>query len=346
MLKQRNYLIFVAIFFTLFVMLMQNFLFGMLTGVVVAVSLWPYILLIQKKSKFIKTDPGEHALLISLLFCIIFLFPLIFAAFEFYDIYLISSKYIAGQGNNIQPPPILNTLPFSEYLIKFWQTYITSNFNYVDILKQITNEKIISFSSYILNSLFSKLVTFFTILITFYFSLKYGNLVKQNYDNFFSNVFGEKSVKHIQHGITSLRGTINGVLLIGILEGILLSIPLILGDIPSGFSIGIIAGVLGVIPLLMPILILPCLIYLHAEGQTIIALIGLIDLFIVWTLFENIIKPKLISKSSQTNPFLILASMIGGIQAFGILGLFVGPAIASMSFGILKEFLISIKNKD
>jgi predicted PurR-regulated permease PerM len=115
----------------------------------------------------------------------------------------------------------------------------------------------------------------------------------------------------------------------------------VISNFPSGFAIALAAGILGVIPMLMPLLILPCLAYMYLSGGTTWAIVGAIDLAIVWFVFENIVKPQVIGKKVKINTFIILASMIGGMQLLGFLGLFVGPAIVSMSIGITKELLVS-----
>jgi predicted PurR-regulated permease PerM len=96
----------------------------------------------------------------------------------------------------------------------------------------------------------------------------------------------------------------------------------------------------------MPILIIPFLTYMFFTGYTFLAFLGLIDLLIVWFLFENIIKPQVISKTVKINTFIILISMIGGIQTLGFVGLFLGPAIVSMAIGMIKTFLLLPTTKE
>ena len=143
-----------------------------------------------------------------------------------------------------------------------------------------------------------------------------------------------------------MRGTINGVVLIGILEGMLLAIPLMMAGLNSGLLIGLCAGLLGVIPLLMPALILPCIGYLFMTGDTVWGIVSAVDLAIVWFIFENLVKPQMISKKVKINSLIILASMIGGMQMLGPLGLFLGPSIVSMGIGMMKDFLTINKSNE
>ena len=124
-----------------------------------------------------------------------------------------------------------------------------------------------------------------------------------------------------------------------LLEGVLLAIPLVLGGVKSGLLLGLSAGLLGVIPLVMPVLIVPGIVYLYLSGKIIYTVVLTVDLVLVWTVFENIIKPSLISSAVKVNPYLILIGLLGGLQVMGPVGLFIGPAIVSMSVGMVKDLL-------
>ena len=176
-------------------------------------------------------------------------------------------------------------------------------------------------------------------IISFYFMLKNGHVIKEKYQSVFVYWLSDRGLSQFDQGLLALRGTINGVVLIGLLEGFILSIPLVIGGLNSGFLIGLSAGLLGVIPLLMPILILPCLLYIFMTGQTLWAIVGFFVLIIVWFLFENVIKPQMISKKVKINSMIILISMIGGMQFLGPVGLFLGPSIVSMAIGMISDIV-------
>jgi predicted PurR-regulated permease PerM len=61
----------------------------------------------------------------------------------------------------------------------------------------------------------------------------------------------------------------------------------------------------------------------------------------VWVVFENVVKPGLISNAVKVNPYLVLLGLIGGLQLLGPVGLFIGPAIVSMSVAMAKDVLVT-----
>lgn len=90
----------------------------------------------------------------------------------------------------------------------------------------------------------------------------------------------------------------------------------------------------------MPLLVLPCLGYLYLEGQTTWAVIGAIDLALVWFIFENVVKPQVIGHKVRINTYLILMSMVGGVQLVGLVGLFLGPAFVAVALGMLRDLAL------
>ena len=274
--------------------------------------------------------------------------PFVYFIYEGTTIYDLLKTYFAEHKNFIPVPEFVKHLPFHDKLINLWNNNIAYSSQLNKLLSNINTSHIWDYFSDIWSGLMDRVVTGFVMIISFFFMLKNGEVFKSHYQPFLKDILGEKSIHHVDNAIQSLRGTINGVVLIGLIEGILLSIPLLVADIPSAFVIGLIAGILGVIPLVMPLLIVPCLLYIYFCVSSWIAIVGFVDLAIVWFVFENLIKPQMIGKKVKINSLIILMSMIGGMQVLGPVGLFTGPAIVSLSIGLLKDLFQFEKcqNKD
>jgi predicted PurR-regulated permease PerM len=348
-LKNKNYLIFSLIFIVLSFFIMETFMSGIIWGAVTALSVWPIFDTICKKDfKFLKHTVGENAFLFALIFSLIFIIPFIYSIFELSNVYILISDYISTNTSQgiIHSPKFFEILPMHNKIISLWDTYISHSSSLLELFNKIGTGELFTLFTHIWSGLINRIITVFVMIISFYFMLKNGEHIKKYYKSIFEYWIGPESVTQIDNGIESLRGTINGIVLIGIVEGLALSIPLIMGGVPSGFLIALCAGILGVIPLLMPVLIAPCLAFLYFSGETTWAIIGTVDLVLIWFIFENIIKPQVISKKVKINTFIILISMIGGMQLLGPLGLFIGPAIVSMAIGMIQELITQTKPQE
>ena len=86
-----------------------------------------------------------------------------------------------------------------------------------------------------------------------------------------------------------------------------------------------------------PVLV-PAVIWLFWSDQT-----GWGIALAIWTGFvgvlDNVMRPLLIKKGADLPLLLIFAGVIGGLLAFGIIGLFVGPVVLAVSYTLLNEWM-------
>jgi predicted PurR-regulated permease PerM len=61
--------------------------------------------------------------------------------------------------------------------------------------------------------------------------------------------------------------------------------------------------------------------------------------FLVWAIFcgtlDNVLRPMLIKRGADLPLLLIFAGVIGGLVAFGIIGLFIGPVVLAVAYTLL-----------
>ena len=55
-------------------------------------------------------------------------------------------------------------------------------------------------------------------------------------------------------------------------------------------------------------------------------------------MIDNFLLPKLIKQRAKMNELFVFFSVIGGLQLFGILGIFMGPIILAIALGLLTVF--------
>jgi predicted PurR-regulated permease PerM len=335
----NRYLAFAAVFMLVTAWMLKAFLPGIIWGGVFAISLWP---LFERVTKGFGAGVKNPALLFSLLFLIVFVLPLAYVVYDIADAYRAGSSYLSKNEQGIIPvPAFVEHLPYAHKLAQLWTDNIGHSDGALDLLNQLSGNQLKNWLSVAAFQLSSGFVTALCMLVSLYFMLRNGNFIKQHYAGAVRHWFSEKSVDVVNKGVSALRGTINGVILIGLIEGILLALPLVFAGVKSGLLLGLASGLLGVIPMVMPIIILPVILYLYFSGDVAYAVVMAVDLTIVWIVFENIVKPKLISNAVKVNPYLVLLGLIGGLQLMGPVGLFIGPAIMSMSVAMAKDILIT-----
>jgi predicted PurR-regulated permease PerM len=85
---------------------------------------------------------------------------------------------------------------------------------------------------------------------------------------------------------------------------------------------------------------LPAAIILIVIGHPVKGLILLVWGAGVVSMVDNIIRPLVISEHMRFHPLGVFFALLGGVQAFGVIGLFVGPAalaLATSLFSLVRE---------
>ncbi|HZD31341.1 MAG TPA: AI-2E family transporter, partial [Candidatus Angelobacter sp.] len=122
-----------------------------------------------------------------------------------------------------------------------------------------------------------------------------------------------------------------GILSVGIVQGILTGVGVAIAGMQSPLLLGLGAAFASVIPVVGAALIwAPCGIYLIFAGATWKGVFVLLwGVFAVSTA-DNIVRPWVVSGKVELHPLVLLFFILGGVEAFGFLGLFLGPVIASV----------------
>jgi predicted PurR-regulated permease PerM len=136
-----------------------------------------------------------------------------------------------------------------------------------------------------------------------------------------------------------INATIRGSLFIAVLQGTLAGIIFWILGIPSYILLGLLAMLFSLIPTGGTAFVtVPVIIVLLFSGEYGKAAILAVYAACVIGMIDNFLLPKLIKQRVKMNELFVFFSVIGGLQLFGILGLFIGPIILAMALGVFKIF--------
>ncbi len=138
----------------------------------------------------------------------------------------------------------------------------------------------------------------------------------------------------------SLRAVVYGILGTALVQAMASMLGLMIADVPYAFVLGVFAFFLMIIPTAGTIVWLPISLWLLFEGETGWAVfIALWFLLFVGTI-DNWLRPILISREVELPFILILFGIIGGLLAFGFIGLFIGPTLLATAYALLLDWLL------
>lgn len=134
------------------------------------------------------------------------------------------------------------------------------------------------------------------------------------------------------------RGVVYGLLGTALAQGFLTAIGLWVAGVPQAVLLGVVAGVLSIIPAGAPLVWLPAAIWLFGTGAWGWGLFMLLYGVLVISSADNVIRPWLISRGADLPLLLTLLGALGGVFAFGFLGLFLGPVVLAVGYALLLDW--------
>lgn len=140
-----------------------------------------------------------------------------------------------------------------------------------------------------------------------------------------------------------LESIFKGSLLCAVVQGTSGALAWVAAGLPSAILAGVAMSILSLLPVGGTAIVWgPALVVLFVKGRTGTAIAFLLwNVLVTSTLADNVLKPMLIGqKGSELSTLLVFLGVFGGLTAFGLLGVFVGPmslAVGVMLVKILRE---------
>jgi len=99
---------------------------------------------------------------------------------------------------------------------------------------------------------------------------------------------------------------------------------------------GVVTGMFSLVPIFVSTIVwVPAAIVLLLTGHFVKAAILLgLGAGLIGTI-DNVVRPLIIHKSLRLHPIFVFFSLLGGVQLFGVLGLFVGPVVFSVAAALV-----------
>ena len=153
-------------------------------------------------------------------------------------------------------------------------------------------------------------------------------------------VLGEYSQHLVRVAGATVRGVVYGFLGTALVQGVLAALGFTIIGAPAPLLLGLLTFVLALLPFGPPLVWIPVTLWLAMHGQT-----GRAVFMGVWGLLaisgiDHFLRPYLISREARLPFVLVFLGALGGVLAFGFIGIFLGPTLLAAGYGLLHEFLI------
>jgi predicted PurR-regulated permease PerM len=144
--------------------------------------------------------------------------------------------------------------------------------------------------------------------------------------------------ERLAHQIGSVtRAVVVGTLVTALIQGTLVGIAFAVVGFPSPLVFGVITAAASLLPVGGTALVwAPGAIVLAVQGRWGWAVGLAIYGIVIVGMVDNLIKPRLISGKAQIETLPVFFGVLGGLAAFGFIGMFLGPIVIALALAILR----------
>lgn len=320
--------------------IVQPFFVSLLWAVIMAVASWP---LYRRIRSHAGNRRSAAALLSTTLVAALFLLPALWALGEAAQqapalVRLLSEASQRG----IEAPPVLARIPFAgPYIHNWWVATLAHPHGLAHLLSGGQPGRLMlagETARQLGGRLIHRLLDFGFALLSLFFLYRDGPALYQQFNVIAQRWLGAARWHRYAGSIPrSIRATVNGLVLVGMGEGMLIGIAYLIAGLPSAATWGALTAVLAVIPFGAPLAFLSAAALLfvsgHATAAIGVAAWGMVVVFVA----DHFIRPRLIGDATRM-PFLaVLFGILGGLETMGLIGLFMGPVVMMLFVTLWRE---------
>jgi predicted PurR-regulated permease PerM len=138
---------------------------------------------------------------------------------------------------------------------------------------------------------------------------------------------------------SAIRGVVYGLIGTALAQATVAFAGFLIAGVPGAMALAALTFVLSFIPMGPAILWGGAAAWLYSKDETGWAVFMVAYGALVISSVDNFIKPILMSRAGNLSMLLVVLGVFGGVVAFGFIGIFVGPALLAVAWGLLNAWL-------
>lgn len=155
---------------------------------------------------------------------------------------------------------------------------------------------------------------------------------------FFARIGGELGTRLLDKSVATTRSTVRGVVGSAIAEALVATFAYFIAGVPAWLLLGGLTFFAALVQIGAPLVWIPVALWLLAEEQPGWALFMVVWGAVVVYGVENFSRPLLVSRSAHLPGLLIFIGVLGGLFAWGLIGVFLGPVILAIAYELIQEW--------
>ncbi|WP_422000149.1 AI-2E family transporter [Reyranella sp.] len=308
----------------------------LLWSVILAVAVYPFYAVLRRRAHL---RAGLAATVLSLLLLVLLLTPVVLLATSAIETLNSYAGFLAQGGHVLPPPPesVKDWPLVGQRVYDFWRgasddssAFLTTHVGQIASLGRWVGR--------LAAGVAFEVVQFAAAIVVAGVLLVYSDRLGLTLGELAGRVADARGRHFVEIAGATIRNVSQGVIGVALLQSALLGLGMLVAHVPFAGAITFACLVLAIVQVGPNIIMIPVIIWMWVTMPALHA-----ALFTVYTapllLLDNVLRPILMARGLQTPMAIILAGVICGTLAGGLIGLFAGPVVLAVFYDLLKTWI-------
>jgi len=318
--------------------ILRPFLVSIVWGTIIVVATWPAL---ERLQKLLANKRGLAVSLMASALLLMVLGPMTFAVL----IIAKNAQHITAQLRSFDPfslawPPVwLERIPLAgETMARRWMAFAALG-------PEERSAMVTPYAQRALQWFVARAgstgVTILNLLLTMIIAIilyAKGEIAGEGLLSFARRLAGRRGEEVAVLAAKAVQGVTLGVVVTALIQAAVSAIGLFIAGVPAAALLTAVTLILCLAQIGPLLVLVPSVVWLYWSGQALWGTVLLIFSVVAGTV-DNFLRPFLIKKGADLPLLLVLPGVIGGLIAFGIIGLFIGPVVLATTYTLLKAWV-------
>lgn len=242
--------------------------------------------------------------------------------------------------HGVPVPAWVANLPLgSSQVTDWWNAHLATAAGASEQFARIDTDLLLTRSRMLTHDIIRRVVIFAFTVVVLFFLLRDRDTVVQQLERGAARAFGDAGGRVGRQIFASVRGTVDGLVLLGLAQGIIMAVIFAFAGVPHPILTGLLSGIASMVPFGLVVVLLGAILLLVVQGAVTAAIVVGVLGFVINFVIDHFLRPGLIGGATRLPFVWVLIGIIGGVETIGLLGLFVGPALMAALVLLWREWV-------
>jgi len=315
--------------------ILQPFIIPVIWAGILAYVAWP----LHERLLKVTRRPSIAALLTTLLLAISIILPVLWLVLLLRVETVVAYREVqAFLASNPTLPPALKELPMAGPWLQQMLDELVANPASLRQQLAVLFERSSGEISVLIGGAGRNIAKLFFALLTLFFLLRDGKRFYEQLGKVLEGILGPQVQDYLDSVGQTTRAVVYAIVLAALVQGIFAGLGYWIVDAGPPVLLGAVTAMIALIPFGAPLIWGSLSVWLLMTGKIGDGITLLLWGLLVVSWVDNIVRPLVISNATRMPFLLVVFGVLGGVLAFGLVGLFIGPVVLAVSLALWREW--------